>query len=192
MRFANIFSVLSLATLALAVPTNDDRAKEKDIPWGAFPVSSTTAVPFPTATPTPTSTPNVSERLGRAVIVNRCTVPIYIWSVGSTVRPQSTIHPYGRFFETYRHDKETGGIALKVSTVYDGLYNSSPMTVFAYNLANGSVWYDLSDVFGDPFAGHPVVLQPAEPQIFWQNGVPPSGSMVRVQDASVDLVLTVC
>jgi hypothetical protein len=87
---------------------------------------------------------------------------------------------------------ETGGIALKVSTVHDGLYNSSPMTVFAYNLANGKVWYDLSDVFGDPFAGHPVALQPSEPQISWQNGIPPSGSMVRVQDASVDLVLTVC
>jgi hypothetical protein len=112
--------------------------------------------------------------------------------VGSNVRPQATILPLGRYSETYRHDKESGGVALKISAVHDGLYSSSPMTVFAYNLASGRVWYDLSDLFGDPFSGYPVVLQPSEPEIFWQDGIPPSGSMVRVQNASVDLILTVC
>lgn len=66
------------------------------------------------------------------------------------------------------------------------------MTIFAYNIANGTVWYDLSDVFGDPFSGHPVVLRPAEPEIFWKDGIPPRGSVVRMQEASVDLIMTVC
>lgn len=136
--------------------------------------------------------PNGVEHLGQAVVVNHCNFPIYIWSVGSTIQPQETIWPYGRFSEIYRHDKESGGIALKISTVHDGLYSSSPMTIFAYNLADGSVWYDLSDVFGDPFSGHPVELRPADPPIFWQDGIPPRGSMVRVQEDSVDLILTLC
>ena len=191
MKFTKLFSVFSLATLAVAVPTNENK---KDIPWGAFPVSSTPAVPFPTPTPTPIQTPTSNDvgQLGRAVIVNHCKVPIYIWSVGSIIRPQATILPYGRFSETYRHDPETGGIALKISTVHDGLYTSSPITIFAYNLVGDKVWYDLSDVFGDPFAGHPVTLKPAEPEIYWQNGISPSGSMVRERDASGDLVLTLC
>lgn len=204
MKFAKLCSVFSLATLAVAVPTNENSDKQKDIPWGAFPVSSTPAVspvslptstPTPTRTPTPVQTPTTSNgvgHLGQAVVVNHCKIPIYIWSVGSSVRPQATILPYGRFSETYRHDKETGGIALKISTVHDGLYTSAPLTIFAYNLASGKVWYDLSDVFGDPFAGHPVTLKPSEPQVYWQNGIPPSGSMVRVRDASGDLVLTLC
>lgn len=195
MKFTNLLSILSLGTLALSVPTSEINDKAKDIPWGAFPVSSS-AVPSSPAvlqpSATPISTPNGVEHIGRAVVVNHCNVPIYIWSVGSTIRPQKMIFPSGRFSEIYRHDKESGGIALKISTMHDGLYSSSPMTVFAYNLANGSVWYDLSDVFGDPFSGHPVVLRPAEPEIFWQDGIPPRGSMVRMQEASVDLILTVC
>ncbi|KAJ6127206.1 Antigenic thaumatin-like protein [Penicillium sp. IBT 18751x] len=194
MKFATLLSFSSLATLAYAVPTNENSGNEKEIPWSAFPVSSTPImpIPLPTSTPTQTPTSNSVGNLGRAMIVNHCNVPIYIWSVGSTIRPQATVLPYGRFSETYRHDPESGGIALKISSVHDGLYTSSPMTVFAYNLAGDSVWFDLSDVFGDPFAGHPVTLDPAEPQIYWQNGVPPSGSMVRVRDASGDLILTLC
>jgi hypothetical protein len=192
MKITNLFSVISLATLALSIPTSETQSKADDVPWGAFPVSSSPVVPLPLPAATPTPISNNFERLGQAVIVNHCKVPIYIWSVGSNVRPQATIFPFGRYAETYRHDKESGGVALKISAVHDGLYSSSPMTVFAYNLASGRVWYDLSDLFGDPFSGHPVVLQPSEPEIFWQDGIPPSGSMVRVQNASVDLILTVC
>ncbi|KAJ5216169.1 Antigenic thaumatin-like protein [Penicillium cinerascens] len=190
MKFTNLLSILSLATLALSVPTGEINGKAKDIPWGAFPVSSSPAVSQPSATSNTTS--NGVRNLGRAVVVNHCNVPIYIWSVGSTVGPQQTIPSYGRFSEIYRHDKESGGIALKISTMHDGLYSNSPMTVFAYNIADSKVWYDISDVFGDPFSGHHVVLRPAEPEIFWQNGIPPSGSMVRAQEDSVDLTLTVC
>ncbi|KAJ5661930.1 uncharacterized protein N7477_009546 [Penicillium maclennaniae] len=194
MKFATLLSFSSLATLAYAVPANENSGNETDIPWGAFPVSSDPIMPLPLPTPTPTQTPtsNSVGNLGRAMIENHCSVPIYIWSVGSTLRPQATVLPNGSFFETYRHDPERGGIALKISTVHDGLYTSSPMTVFAYNLADDSVWYDLSDVFGDPFAGHPVTLNPSEPEIYWPNGVQPSGSMVRMRDASGDLILTLC
>ncbi|KAJ6135209.1 hypothetical protein N7512_000369 [Penicillium capsulatum] len=169
--------ILSLALMTLAA-----HPILADVPSGAFPASS--------ATP---ATPSSPARLGGAVIQNHCKTPIYIWSVGSTVRPQKTILPYARYYETFRKDVHTGGIALKISTERDGLYTSAPQTIFAYNLVSPDrVWYDLSDVFGDAFRGHPVSLQPSEPRIYWADGVPPAGSQTRVHDPAVDLVLTLC
>lgn len=187
MKLPATLSILTLTTLTQSTPIQNDKAY--DIPYGAFPplpqpTTTTPATPKPTLTSTP--------RLGRAVITNHCKTPIYIWSVGSTVRPEVTVLPDEGYAETFRKDTATGGIAIKISTERDGLYTSAPQTIFAYNLSGRSVWYDLSDVFGDPFKGEPVVLAPAEPRIVWNDGVPPAGSQVRVHDASSDLVLTVC
>lgn len=196
MKLTSILPLLSLTTLAHSISTKSDETDV--IPDGAFPppASPPAATPSPTTSQyspsdLPTTSPN-TQRLGRAVIANHCEVPIYIWSVGSTVRPEATILPYARYAETFRHDAGTGGIAIKISTERDGLYISAPLTIFAYNVKDDKVWYDLSDLFGDPFKGHPVVLQPAEPEIYWSDGVPPEGSQVRVNDASGDLVLTLC
>lgn len=183
MKLTSILPLLSLAVLGHSVPTQINEAGA--IPYGAFPTTPSSPSALPSTSPD-------AQRLGRAVIVNHCRNPIYIWSVGSTVRPEVTVLPYNRYAETFRRDAGNGGIAIKISTARDGLYTSAPLTIFAYNLKNHQVWYDLSDVFGDPFKGHPVVLRPAEPEIRWRDGVPPKGSQVRVNDASEDLVLTLC
>ncbi|KAJ5595165.1 Antigenic thaumatin-like protein [Penicillium hispanicum] len=180
-----------IAALGLAHPTVQTTKDTADpIPWGAFSVPSSS--PSPSA-PSPSSASSQAAPLGRAIIDNHCQTPIYVWSVGSEVKPEATVLPSGRYFETFRADTKTGGIALKLSTVPDCLYQSAPQTILAYSLINGTeVWYDVSDVFGDPFKGHPVALQPSDPEILWSNGVPPAGSQVRAHDASTDLVLTVC
>ncbi|KAJ5105402.1 Antigenic thaumatin-like protein [Penicillium alfredii] len=185
-------SLLSFATLALSRPPTRARDHVDNVSFGAFPTVSSAMLPSSTSKPASASASLLAPRRGRAVIVNQCSHPVYLWSVGTTVRPEAIVQPYGRYYETFRQDTGTGGIAIKISTVRHGLYSSAPMTVFAYNLSNEQVWYDLSDIFGDPFRGHPVRLQPAEPQIYWRDGVPPAGSQVRVRDASVDLVLTLC
>ncbi|KAI9368217.1 hypothetical protein BJX61DRAFT_233852 [Aspergillus egyptiacus] len=130
--------------------------------------------------------------LGHAVVSNRCDIPIYLWSVGERISPQVVLQPDQEYSEIYRRDPKTGGVAIKITTVKDGLYASSPQTVFAYNLVDEVVWYDLSDVFGDPFMGETVSISPSDPAIRWEDGVPPRGSQVRMQDARNDLVLTVC
>ncbi|KAL2858027.1 hypothetical protein BJY01DRAFT_72636 [Aspergillus pseudoustus] len=130
--------------------------------------------------------------LGHAMVFNRCHGPIFLWSVGENISPQNIIQPNQTYAEPFRRDPKTGGIAIKITTVRDGLYTSAPQTVFAYNLVENLVWYDLSDVFGDPFSGKHVSLVPSEPAISWEDGVPPSGSQVRMLDASTDLILTVC
>lgn len=190
MKASNL-SIFLISTLGLAHPTVQTIKDAADpIPWGAFSVPSSS---LSSPAPSPSSASSQPVSLGRAVIDNHCQTPIYVWSVGSEVKPEATILPSGRYFETFRADTKTGGIALKLSTVPDGLYQSAPQTILAYNLINETqVWYDVSDVFGDPFKGHPVALQPSDPQIFWSNGVPPAGSQIRAHDASADLVLTVC
>ncbi|KAF7713056.1 Uncharacterized protein PECH_008499 [Penicillium ucsense] len=198
--------LLSLVSVALAVPGSHN--VQDPWPYGAFPSSSaspstlsTSAIPKPSsssaaATPStapaaaqsPASTPSV----GKAIIQNHCDTPVYVWSVGSTTPAPVEVSPGSEYSESYRLDHSSGGVALKVSTEEDGLYNSAPMTIFAYNLNGEQVWYDLSDVFGDAFKGHPVQLTPAEPAIYWADGVRPAGSQVRVQNASDDLTLTLC
>lgn len=189
MKLTSILPILSLTTLAHCVPAENDKADT--IPYGAFPATTTPSA-SPTTPQSSTPSPTDAHRLGRAVVANNCKIPIYIWSVGSTIRPEATILPYNRYAETFQRDTGTGGIAIKISTVRDGLYVSAPLTIFAYNVKGDMVWYDLSDVFGDPFEGHSVVLRPAEPEIYWRDGVPPEGSQVRVNDVSEDLVLTLC
>lgn len=186
MKVPRTLQSLCFASFALAHPAVPE--KLNDIPYGAFPSPTSSAILSPSATPTPP----IDARLGRAVIDNHCQTPVYLWSVGTAISAPVTILPGTRYGETFRPDPKAGGIAIKISTEQNGLYDSAPLTVFAYNLNGDNVWYDLSDVFGDPFKGHSVVLSPAEPPIDWENGIPPAGSQVRVRDASEDLVLTLC
>lgn len=131
---------------------------------------------------------------GTAIIQNACAYPLYLWTVGSQISPQHTIAPSHQHREPYRHDPLSGGIAMKVTTQPDGLFSGKPQTIFAYNLNRheSRVWYDISDVFGDPFEGSSVQVQPATPEVHWTDGVPPRGSQVRVVDAREDLKVQFC
>lgn len=193
MMLGNYFSLLSLATLAFSRPGSEIASNRDDpVPYGAFPSST----PSPSVAPVviPNAPESDASSVGKAIIYNSCRFPIYVWSVGSTITPETTVLPSKSFSETYRVDRLTGGIALKITTVKDGLFNSSPQTIFAYNLdeQNSKVWYDLTDVFGDPFKGHPVSLLPSDPTVFWPNGIPPAGSEVRVKPSTQDLRLYLC
>jgi hypothetical protein len=189
--------LLSLTTLALSTPTIHDThlAARDETPFGAFPTPPGASPATSASTPRPTP-----HRLGQAIVQNHCEFPVYIWSVASTVQPVRTIRPSDVYTERFRENSDTGGIAIKISTKPDGVYTSAPQMVFAYNLSHKRVgnqreervWYDLTDVFGDPFEGYPISLTPSEPLISWEYGVPPAGSQIRVVDSSTDLVLSLC
>ncbi|KAJ5856441.1 uncharacterized protein N7529_010385 [Penicillium soppii] len=195
MYLSNVLT-FSFAALSLAHPSIHAKNihPREVIPYGAF---STPSSAYPA---TASHTPSPSRRLGSAIVKNHCNFPVYLWSVGTSVQPEQTLLPNDSYSEQFHQDPNTGGIAIKLSTDIDGLYTSAPQMIFAYNLSyfkargdNGEkVWYDLSDVFGDPFDGYPVSLTPAEPSIHWANGVPPAGSQVRVISSSTDLVLSLC
>lgn len=137
----------------------------------------------------------LASAAGHAKVINRCNFPVFLWSVGGSVGPRKTVQPGATFSEPIHFDPQSGGVAIKITTTPNGLFDGSPQTNFAYTLDGNIVWYDLSDVFGDAFSGSRLKLLPSVttcPKICWPNGIPPSGSQVRNCQASSDLTLTLC
>ncbi|KAI9042058.1 putative BYS1 domain protein [Aspergillus affinis] len=139
-------------------------------------------------------TPLVSA-VGSAVVKNNCKYPVYLWSVGGSVGPKKTIQPGASYSEKFHHDATSGGVTLKITKANDGIYNGSPQLSYAYTLDGNQLWYDLSNVFGDPFSGSPLVIKPKDTgcsNICWPQGTRPAGSQVKVCSANSDETLTLC
>lgn len=133
--------------------------------------------------------------LGRAVVHNNCPGTVYLWSVGGTVGPRQTLLPNEIYSEDVRHDAASGGVSLKITTSPDGLWDGSAQTNFAYSLAGDRVWYDLSNVFGAPFAGSALSVSSDDPTcggICWPEGVNPGGNHVKDCGVEATEVLTLC
>ncbi|KAF2442106.1 hypothetical protein P171DRAFT_319261, partial [Karstenula rhodostoma CBS 690.94] len=133
--------------------------------------------------------------VGNAVVLNKCSSPIYAWSVGSSVGAKQTIATGKNFTEALHSDATSGGIALKITTVDDGLYTGAPQQIYSYSLDGASVWYwdryDLSTAFGEPFLGKRVtVTSSGSPSIDWPKGSNPGGSQVKVGSSGQDVVFT--
>ncbi|GLA51095.1 hypothetical protein AnigIFM63604_007439 [Aspergillus niger] len=146
----------------------------------------TLLLPLTTTHPTLQDTTTITP--GHAIILNTCAFPIYAWSVSSTVGPQITIPAappstssssntnastkYSNYTEPYHHDPQTGGVSIKLTTLRNGLYTGAPQTIFAYNFVEGQnqVWFDLSDVYGDPFKGRRVVFVGIDLLLMWWVG----------------------
>lgn len=99
------------------------------------------------------------------------------------------------YTERYRHDPVSGGITLKVTTIADGIYNGAPELDYAYNLDNHTIWYDISGVSGDPFAGYSVALVPSVGtcrSFIWKDGKSPSGINTAPCSSKADMELTLC
>jgi len=142
-----------------------------------------------------TATATVSAA-GSARIINHCPFSVTVWSVGSSVSgPVTVAANTGTYAEPFVRDPVTGGKALKVTLAADGLYTGAPQLNYAYSLDGDKIWYDLSSVFGDAFAGKKLVVASAEttcPQIVWPNGSSPGGSQVKVCTSSRDVALVLC
>jgi hypothetical protein len=108
----------------------------------------------------------------------------------------TTLHQFDFYDEELHYDNKTGGITLKIMTTDNGLYNANPQLNFAYALdvPNKNVYYDISDVFGNPFKGELVLLWAKQecPSIAWPDGVPPAGSRTQSCADDTGLWLTLC
>jgi hypothetical protein len=135
-----------------------------------------------------------AQTTGNATVVNHCSQTLYVWSVDSTMGPENIVPSGQSYTEEFHTDPKTG-VAIKIVFSSDGLFNGSPQTDFAYTLDGSLVYYDLSDVFGDPFQGQDVALVPSDTScqsIVWSNGVPPSGNPTQACESGTNLVLTLC
>jgi len=135
--------------------------------------------------------------VGSVTIYNNCPQSIiYIWSVGSAIptNPWVTL-PENTYYEQFHEDPVTGGISIKILTSYNGLYDGNPQMDLAYTVDPDAskVWYDLSDIDGDPFAGNVVNLEsPGCPGVTWPNGVRPIGAEPMACDIDAQLNLFLC
>lgn len=98
----------------------------------------------------------------------------------------------GIYWESMRRDESSGGIAIKVTKTANGLYSGAPQQIFAYNLDGATVWYDLSTVFGDPFAGYRLEVSGDNGgSIVWPNGTHPKGSQVTTAPSDRNIFFTI-
>jgi len=134
--------------------------------------------------------------VGNAKVVNKCAEPVTLWSVGSSVSDAYTVAANGgSYSEPFVKDPTTGGKSIKITKTADGLYTGAPQLNYAYSLDGATIWYDLSTVFGDAFAGKKLVVSSAEtscPSITWPTGTNPGGSQVKACTSAKDVTLTLC
>lgn len=140
----------------------------------------------------------LTHAVGNAIILNNCTdTTVYVWSVGSSIGKTQTLTTGANFTEEFHYDSTTGGITLKITTERGGIYQNSPETDYAYTLDTNTttVWYDISDVNGNPFANKTVALVPdydSCESFVWQEGVPPEGIHTASCGADGDVKLILC
>jgi hypothetical protein len=142
------------------------------------------------------------EVFGYIGVTNKCSKPVYVWYVGSEISTKHTVGFNETYSEPLARDPITGGIAIKVTTVDDGLFVPGvPQTILSYSLnvstteGQSTFFYDLSDVFGDAFAGSRVEARLGDSRcetLVWPDGVPPAGSQVRVCSANSGAILSLC
>lgn len=81
---------------------------------------------------------------------------------------------------------------MKITRTPNGLYDGSPQQIFSYNIDGEKVYYDLSSVFGAPFAGKRLeVTSTTGESIIWAKGVHPGGSQVKSADKEENVWLSV-
>lgn len=133
---------------------------------------------------------------GRAIVTNQCDAPIYLRSVGSTISNQTTLPKDSSYGELFHTDSAAGGIALKVTSTPGGLFTpNASQLIFAYNIDDNYVWYDMSSLFGEGFAGRTLKIQPSDEacdSIAWYDGTTPAGSQVKKCQKETNLELTFC
>nr|CAD70756.1 related to blastomyces yeast phase-specific protein 1 [Neurospora crassa] len=157
----------------------------------------TTLLALATAAVVPAFGAVIPRAVGKATVLNHCSFPVTLWSVGSSVSaPVALAATNGTYSEEFVKDPVTGGKALKITTTSDGLYTGAPELILAYSLDGANVWYDLSSVFGDAFKGHKVTVAGKGTgscgAIEWAEGTQPAGSQTKVCGSAGDVVLDLC
>ena len=134
--------------------------------------------------------------VGRAIVTNQCDEPIYLWSVGRSISKQTTLPKDSSYSQLFTSDSQSGGTSLKITSTPDGLFvPGTSQLVFAYSIEDSSVWYNLSSVSGDGFAGRTLRVQASDnacEPISWYDGRTPAASQVRKCQKETNLELTFC
>jgi hypothetical protein len=85
-----------------------------------------------------------------AVVTNRCKSPVYVWSIPGSAEAH-VVQPNGQYTENFHYGTDVNpGIALKVSSEANGIYNGKDELEFQYSVDPKenpqSVWIKLHTV----------------------------------------------
>ncbi|PHH55252.1 Antigenic thaumatin-like protein [Ceratocystis fimbriata CBS 114723] len=139
----------------------------------------------------------------KTTVVNKCTYPLYLWSVSSTLSPRYRIAPhhgsYCEFIHTDQLSLKTG-IALKITPNHSTIFDESSQMIFGYTLDTEMdptvLYYGLSNVFGTPFEGMKITLESDDPEcsrMEWPDGVNPGhGNYMRACSPDYSVVMVIC
>ena len=98
---------------------------------------------------------------GNAIVHNKCTKPMYLWSVGDSSSSQVALPDHTvAYHESYRSRKAGGGISIKVCNTPELTDNQ---TQFEYTLDTTKIWYDLSNINGNALNGVDYELKASDP-----------------------------
>ncbi|EGC42299.1 BYS1 domain-containing protein [Histoplasma capsulatum var. duboisii H88] len=136
---------------------------------------------------------------GKAVVSNDCRGPVYLWSVGGAgPTPMKTIRPNSTYDENFRNPP-WGGVSLKISKKP----TQNNITQFEYTLVNTTVWYDISNIDGNPFRndGYKLTTNSSCPEVHCPPSNAPCNQVYNHPDdnwathacsSTARLVLTLC
>lgn len=90
---------------------------------------------------------------GSAIVHNQCPYPVYLWSISDVNSQMQTLSANGgQYSEAYQINPDGGGISMKFSDDT----TCQNITQFEYTVTGDSLWYDLSNIDGYPFAQYGV------------------------------------
>ena len=151
-----------------------------------------------------------SVHASSATVKSECDFDVYLQSVGDQQGDVIMIQPY--YTEGYR-ERLVGGTAMMVATELDesNLPKSPSQLEYTYNSTSSEVWYDITNIVGQPFMEYGVTLTPSASDLGpqWPTCVPvvcaagdgyctaaynlpDDNTATHVCPSDVDLVMTLC
>lgn len=109
---------------------------------------------------------------GTTTLLNKCSFPVYFSTVSDFAAPVKTLQSGETYNESYLTNPNGGGVSVKIAK--DPSLASA--TQFEYTLMPGTLWYDLSNINGDPFQADGMSLMTSDPNC--RNVLCPAGNTI--------------
>jgi hypothetical protein len=100
-----------------------------------------------------------SALAGSAVVHNKCSCDVYLWSISNSasVTMQTLSSGNRSYSEEYQTNPNGGGISIKIAK----LESQAEITQFEYTVSGETIFYDVSNINGYPFKAEGLTLAPS-------------------------------
>ena len=152
---AALGAVVSMGSFLLASgsPTGQSSNIQIVLPTGAAAVTAAPAVPTFGTVPSKADIADAAAApLGSSNVVNDCSFPVYLYACDeSSCGAEVTLAPGQEYSEPYT-STTNDGVSIKIGTTSGEV--QKPILQFEYTNSNGLVYFDVSQVNGNPFSAN--------------------------------------